>query len=89
MAGPGELDQFVRKFVAMWQSGQNAKLYVETEAGNAFVHLQVGLAQAKHLHHGVQQDQGVQQKEKPQLNNLQLQKLKMKDTVISGLNSEI
>ena len=40
----------VRKCVALWQSGQNAKLHVETEAGNAFVHLQVGLGQAKQLH---------------------------------------
>ena len=30
----------------MWKSGRNAKLYVETEAGHAFVHLQVGLGQA-------------------------------------------
>ena len=29
--------------------------------GNAFVHLQVGLGQVKHLHHGGQQDQGGQQ----------------------------
>ena len=42
MVSPGELDQFV----SLWQSGHNAKLYVETEAGNAFVQLQVGLGQA-------------------------------------------
>jgi hypothetical protein len=52
MADPGELDQFVRKFVNLWQSGRHAKLYVETEAGNAFVHLQVGLGQHEHPHHG-------------------------------------
>ena len=57
MAGPGELDQFVRKFVTLWQSGQNAKLFLETEAGNAYIHLQVGLGQAKHPHHGGQQGQ--------------------------------
>ena len=46
MASPGELYQFVRKFENLWQSGRHAKLFVETEAGNAFVHLQVGLGQA-------------------------------------------
>ena len=49
MAGPRELDQFVRKFVTLWQSGHHAKLFVETEAGDAFVQLQVGLGMANHL----------------------------------------
>ena len=56
MAGPGELYQFVKKFESLWQAGRNARLYVETEAGNAFVHLQVGLEQAQEHpqkeHHG-------------------------------------
>jgi hypothetical protein len=47
MAGPDELDSFVRKFRTLWQSGRNAKLVVETEAGHAFVNLQVGLGQAQ------------------------------------------
>ena len=51
MAGPDELDKFVRKFVTLWQSGCDANLYVETKAGNAFVNLRVGLGQA-HPHHG-------------------------------------
>jgi hypothetical protein len=47
MAGPDELDSFVRKFRTLWKSGRNAKLFVETEAGHAFVNLQVGLGQAQ------------------------------------------
>ena len=46
MADPDELNKFVRKFVSLWQSGRHASLYVETEAGNAFVNLMVGLGQA-------------------------------------------
>ena len=45
MARPDELDSFVRKFRNLWKAGSHAKLYVETEAGNAFVNLQVGLGQ--------------------------------------------
>ena len=51
MAGPDELDRFVRKFVTLWQSGSDANLYVETKAGSAFVNLRVGLGQA-HTHQG-------------------------------------
>ena len=51
MASRGEFYSFVRKFESLWKSGCNAKLYVETEAGHAFVHLQAGLGQA--LHHPV------------------------------------
>lgn len=47
MDSPGELHNFVRKFESLWKSGCHAKLFVETEAGNAFVHLQVGLGQAQ------------------------------------------
>ena len=46
MASHGELYSFVRKFESLWKSGCNAKLHVETEAGHAFVHLQVGLGEA-------------------------------------------
>ena len=46
MAGLSELDSFVRKFVLLWKSGCDAKLSVETEAGNAFVNLSVGLGKA-------------------------------------------
>ena len=57
MAGHEELEKFVRHFVSLWESGSNARLHVETEAGNAFVSLQVGLGQAQPLlvsgqHHG-------------------------------------
>ena len=41
-----EYDSFVRKFVNLWRSGTYARLCVETEAGNAFVSLHVGLGQA-------------------------------------------
>ena len=53
MAGRGhvELDSFVRKFVNLWQSGRHAKLFVETQGGNAVVNLQVGLGEAR-LHPG-------------------------------------
>ena len=51
MAGLGELDKFVRKFVILWQSGCDANLHVETMAGSAFVNLRVGMGQA-HTHHG-------------------------------------
>ena len=43
------LDKFVRKFVILWQSGCDAKLSVEAEAGNAFVNLRAGLGQASQL----------------------------------------
>ena len=42
-----ELDSFVRKFVSLWQSGCDASLQVRSEAGNAFINLQLGLGQAK------------------------------------------
>ena len=59
MAVSDELDSFVRKFKSLWQSGCKAKLYVETEAGNAFVNLQVGLGQAPPgQHHPVVDGQG-------------------------------
>ena len=49
MAGHYELDNFVRKFVSLWQSGCEASLHVESKAGNAFISLQLGLGQA-HVH---------------------------------------
>ena len=54
MASPGELYSFLRKFESLWKSGYHAKLYVETEASNAFVHLQVSLGKAQlHPHEPV------------------------------------
>ena len=47
MAGKTELGKFVQNFVSVWQSGSNARLHVESEAGYAFVSLQVDLGQAK------------------------------------------
>ena len=46
-----ELDSFVRKFVNLWQSGCDAKLHVESEAGNAFITLRVGLGHDLLGHH--------------------------------------
>ena len=42
----------------MWESGSSARLHVETEAGNAFVSLQVGLGQAQPLLGGGQHGGG-------------------------------
>ena len=42
-----ELDSFVRKFVSLWQSGCDASLQMRSEAGHAFINLQLGLGQAK------------------------------------------
>ena len=50
MAG-NELDSFVRKFINLWQSGCDAKLQIESEAGNAYVSLRVGLGHDPHGHH--------------------------------------
>ena len=47
MAGHIELDSFVRKFKNLWQSGRNAKLFVETQDGKAVINLQVGLGEAQ------------------------------------------
>ena len=58
MAGNEELGKFVQKFVSLWQSGSNARLYVESEAGYAFVSLQVDLGQAKPLTGGGQHGHG-------------------------------
>ena len=58
MAGLPQLNSFVSKFVNLWQSGCDASLHVETHAGKATIHLQVGLGQAPPLpsapppHHG-------------------------------------
>ena len=49
MAGESELDSFVRKFKSLWKSGRDAKLHVQTEAGN--VTLSVGLGQVPPGHH--------------------------------------
>ena len=47
MAGQSELDQFIRKFVSLWQSGWEVSLHMESRAGKAFVNLQLGLGQAQ------------------------------------------
>ena len=46
MAGLLQLNSFVSKFLNLWQSGCDASLHVETHAGKAKIHLQVGLGQA-------------------------------------------
>ena len=51
MAGTSKLDSFVRKFVILCQSGCDAKLHVQSESGNAFVTLSVGLEQVPPGHH--------------------------------------
>ena len=48
MAGPVELENFVKKFVNLWQSGRNARLFVESQDGNAAVNLQQNLGEAQH-----------------------------------------
>ena len=53
MAGTQELDSFLRKFVILWQSGCDAKLDIESKAGNAYVTLRVGLGKVlPGQHHG-------------------------------------
>jgi hypothetical protein len=51
MAGTNELDSFLRKFVILWQSGCDAKLNLESEAGNAYVTLRIGLGKVLPGHH--------------------------------------
>ena len=46
MAGLPQLNSFVSKFLNLWQSGCDASLHLETHAGKATVHLQVGLGHA-------------------------------------------
>ena len=58
MAGPQQFDSFLRKFVNLWESGYHAKLYVEAEAGNACVNLQLALGQAQPAHGGRHQAVG-------------------------------
>ena len=53
-----ELDSFVRKFINLWQSGWDAKLQVESEAGNAYVSLRVGLGHDLHGHQQVVHHRG-------------------------------
>ena len=43
---PSELDSFLVKFKHLWQAGFEAKLSVESRAGQAWVVLQAGLGQA-------------------------------------------
>ena len=51
MAGNQELESFLRKFKILWQSGCDAKLNIESEAGNAYVTLRVGLGKVLPGHH--------------------------------------
>ena len=50
-----ELESFVRKFVNLWQYGQDAKLELESEGGEAFVNICVVLGHGPlgHHHHAV------------------------------------
>ena len=47
MAGPTELDNFVKKFLTLWHSGRHARLFVESQDGNAIVNLQLNLGEAE------------------------------------------
>ena len=51
MAGTQELTSLLRKFVNLWQSGCDAKLDIESKAGNAYVTLSVGLGNVLPGHH--------------------------------------
>ena len=51
MAGTQELTSLLRKFVNLWQSGCDAKLDIESKAGNAYVTLCVGLGNVLPGHH--------------------------------------
>ena len=46
MAGLGQINSFVVKFVSLWQSGLNASLHLNTKDYEAHVNLCVGLGQA-------------------------------------------
>ena len=46
MAGLPELHSFIGKFVSLWQAGLDTSLTVKAHAGEARVHLQVGLGHA-------------------------------------------
>ena len=47
MAVQSELNQFIRKFVSLWESGCEDSLHVESTVGQAYVNLKVGLGQAQ------------------------------------------
>ena len=51
MAGLMEFNSFVSKFVNLWQNGLEANLHVNSEAGEAFINLQVGLGQVLPFQH--------------------------------------
>ena len=46
MAGLGQFHSFIGKFVSLWQNGLDAKLSVNSRAGEAWINLQVGLGEA-------------------------------------------
>ena len=47
MAAHSEMDQFIRKFVSLWESGCEASLHLESKAGQAYVNLRLGLGPAQ------------------------------------------
>ena len=51
MADLMEFNSFVSKFVNLWQNGLEANLHVNSEAGEAFINLQVGLGQVLPFQH--------------------------------------
>ena len=56
MAGLKEFHSFIGKFVNLWQSGRQATLQVNTQAGEATISLEVNLGQAlPYPHHQQQQ----------------------------------
>ena len=51
MAGHHEVFNFVNKFINLWKTGFEAKLHVESQAGQAWVQLQVGLGALQQPHY--------------------------------------
>ena len=64
MAGPVQYHSFVKKFEELWKSGFHASLNIETEAGNVFVNLRLGLGKVP-LHPGQVPLVNVKQEESP------------------------
>ena len=48
MAGPQEMFNFVTKFQNLWHAGKQARLYIECEAGDASINLQLYLGHHQH-----------------------------------------
>ena len=52
MAGLGQINSFVGKFINLWQSGLDASIQIQTSAGKAQETLQAGLGEAPpSVHH--------------------------------------